>query len=92
VLIYISEGLSCKASNVSIILYDIDTVWVDLNDQQGRKLIVGNVYRPPNVCSEQDELLCKLIKETCQAKEVILMGDFNLPNINWENLECSDRK
>jgi ribonuclease P/MRP protein subunit RPP40 len=90
VLIYIRDCLSCKEFNVSSNLNNIETVWVEIYDHQGRKLIVGNVYRPPNVCREQDELLCKLIKEACQAKEVILMGDFNLPGINWENLESSD--
>ncbi len=93
VLIYIKNHLSCKELKISIKLNDLESVWIELTNPKGKNLVIGNVYRPPNTGIEQDKLLCEHIKEACRTREVILMGDFNFPNIDWGgNFVCSERE
>ena len=46
-------------------------------------LYVLNVYRPPSSSSNDNSALLEYLSTFCTDKEVILMGDFNLPSINW---------
>ena len=63
-----------------------NSVWCEI--QMGRKknspLIIGVVYRSPNSTRVNDGLLFDVLKAV-SSKEVIIMGDFNYPDISWEN-------
>ena len=41
------------------------------------------VYRPPSNPPVANDSVLNLISEFCVGKEVILVGDFNLPSIDW---------
>ena len=41
------------------------------------------VYRPPSNTDVDNELVCSFLGNFCADKEVILMGDFNLPGLDW---------
>ena len=41
-------------------------------------------YRPPNQDEETDELFYKQLAEAVQLPALVLMGDFNFPNICWK--------
>ena len=41
------------------------------------------IYRPPSNTPQTNEALANFLVEFCQEKEVIVMGDLNLPNIEW---------
>ena len=41
------------------------------------------VYRPPSYTYEENVQLLSFLELFCQGKELILLGDFNLPNIDW---------
>ena len=43
------------------------------------------VYRPPSNSSEDDNQLSQFILYFSVDREVILIGDFNWPSINWGN-------
>ena len=43
------------------------------------------VYRPPSNCDSENERVCSFLRSFCAEKEVILMGDFNLPSLVWCN-------
>ena len=49
------------------------------------------VYRPPSNSSEQNALLISFILNKCVDKEVILIGDFNLPTLSWSSEEQPPR-
>ncbi|KAK6967414.1 hypothetical protein BgiMline_027229 [Biomphalaria glabrata] len=52
-------------------------------------LIIGSIYRPPNSSLEYMQELCNQItalKETNKNAVFWIMGDFNLPDINWKTL------
>ena len=42
-----------------------------------------NVYRPPSISSADNTNLLNFIEQFCSEREVVLLGDFNLPSINW---------
>ena len=44
------------------------------------------VYRPPSAGASSKDKLCELLR--CAEKNSILVGDFNLPGINWESGEA----
>ena len=47
--------------------------------------LIGVCYRSPNVAfsdKENDDLLCDLLNEV-RGKPMLLMGDFNYPDIDW---------
>ena len=47
------------------------------------------VYRPPSNSVQDNELAVSLISEFSAGKEVIVLGDFNLPNLDWSNANPS---
>ena len=46
-------------------------------------LNVLTVYRPPSNTAAEDQELADYVEEFCKDKDVCIMGDFNLPSINW---------
>ena len=73
---YVSERLTIAdvdASPPNVISFQLSSLDVH----------VYAVYRPPSNSREQDALLISYLLDTCIDKEIILMGDFNLPSINW---------
>ena len=52
------------------------------------KTLVGNVYRSPNSTEENDKLLMDKISQAYEIagdNRILIMGDFNVPFINWED-------
>ena len=45
------------------------------------------VYRPPSYTVSENEELVHVLHEQVLGKEVIIVGDFNLPNIQWKSVE-----
>lgn len=41
------------------------------------------VYRPPSNSDMENEAACQFLKDFCAEKEVVVMGDFNLPGLYW---------
>ena len=56
---------------VAVFLTDLD-IYIDV------------VYRPPPNTNLQPEHLLSFISDFCIRREVILLGDLNLPSLNWE--------
>lgn len=55
-------------------------------DSLSPPLVVGAVYRPPNSSLSVVESLYRFVESIVKKyKMVIMAGDFNLPNINWES-------
>lgn len=54
------------------------------------KVYVVIVYRPPSNNNEANESLRTFIGTFCPEKEVIILGDFNLPSLKWNNLNISE--
>jgi hypothetical protein len=82
--------LDSKIINIESQFEEIVTVQINgLED----KIILGNFYRSPNSNSENDNHMYKLIKDICELErcKVVLLGDFNFPDIDWEISEGKER-
>ena len=55
----------------------------------GEKTLIGVCYRPPDSNKIQDEALFKMINMASREK-LLIMGDFNFANLNWEKPESLD--
>ena len=64
--------------------YDSEFIFVDLLLSHNRKVTLGVFYRPPNNDTKPLEDLQAAL-QMLSAKELILQGDFNLPEIDWLN-------
>ena len=60
--------------------------------QCGEKFIVRCIYCSPNSTKEKNAKLCQLLKEVSdmQCSQIMIMGDFNFPNINWETISMHE--
>lgn len=63
------------------------TVLDEVKDMNDRVIVLGGVYRPPN---SSVDFLVKLRQYMdsviCHNKNILLVGDFNLPGIDWSTL------
>ena len=48
-------------------------------------LYIFVVYRPPSNSSQQNDALVDYLGQSCADKEALLVGDFNLPSIDWSS-------
>ena len=66
-----------------------DQVWCKVKIRNGEDLLIGVCYRLPNLQfsgKDNNNELCKMIEEV-HGKSVILMGDFNFPDIDWSSMQ-----
>jgi exonuclease III len=63
-----------------------ECVWFEISTQNGRSLLIGNHYFPPDIKSEiMPKYLCSLEKTLDNRNHyVLLIGDFNVPNFDWQ--------
>ena len=63
-----------------------NSVWceIQIGSIKRSPLIIGVVYRSPNSNHVNDDLLFDILK-VVSNKDVIIMGDFNYPDISWDN-------
>ncbi|KAJ7402361.1 mitochondrial fission process protein 1 [Pitangus sulphuratus] len=60
----------------------VESLWVRFKGQTSN---VGLCYRPPSQDDVANELLFEELRDTSRSTGLVLMGDFNLPKINWEH-------
>jgi hypothetical protein len=72
-------------------IFDIhfpECIWCDI-EISGEKTLIGICYRPPDSSKLQDEALNKILSLASKEK-LLVMGDFNFPELNWEKPETLD--
>ena len=77
--VYISSNVTIQENNSEII-------WAKVDLNSTKSLLLGNFYRPPDSKIETFEGLQQSVQQLTKSinnKHVILGGDFNLPNIDW---------
>uniref|UniRef100_A0A0X3PTK8 Reverse transcriptase domain-containing protein n=1 Tax=Schistocephalus solidus TaxID=70667 RepID=A0A0X3PTK8_SCHSO len=52
-------------------------------------LHIAVVYRPPGQRMDTDEALIAEVKQICRSKHLLILGDFNAPDIDWVSMYCS---
>ena len=89
-ILYIKDGIDqrvCRPLNTEG--FD-NSAWCWIIEKGGKKTLVGSIYRSTNSTEENDKLLLDkllLANEIAGDNRVLILGDFNLPNIDWEEKE-----
>ena len=64
----------------------VESLWVRIKGQPHLgDVIVGVYYRPPDQEEEVDEAFYRQLQAASQSQALVLMGDFNHPDISWED-------
>ena len=83
VLLFVNSDMN--AVEVKMTSTFSEQVWCKVKIMNGDELYIGVCYRSPNTVlfgQENDRLLCDLIAEV-SGRPLLLMGDFNYPDIDW---------
>ncbi|KAK4822905.1 hypothetical protein QYF61_023268 [Mycteria americana] len=63
----------------------VECLWVRIRGKANKAdIVVGVCYRPPNQDEEADELFYKQLGEASRSLALVLVGDFNLPDVCWK--------
>lgn len=90
-LVYVKNGLVILPNNNNINNFNQHCSFKICDGKSNSKLNVTLIYRSPNSSSVNNELLFDLIDVTANTDNNLILGDFNLPNIDWKTLNC-DKK
>ncbi len=83
-LIAVSNQLPSRQITIS---QPIECISVEIGSS--RKIIVSCVYRPPASSDEYFNSLLDHIRSLPSDCELLVLGDFNVPDINWETMSAS---
>ncbi|XP_028413970.1 uncharacterized protein LOC114536830 [Dendronephthya gigantea] len=82
VLIAVKEGLQATR-RCDLERDDAEFVVVQLNKANNSSVILYTYYRPPQSRSDSLKLLNESLLQNPESSCIVLVGDFNLPNISW---------
>ncbi|CAM2109003.1 unnamed protein product [Caretta caretta] len=61
-------------------------IWIKFRSVSNKSdVVVGVCYRPPDQGDEVDEAFFRQLAEATRSHALVLMGDFNFPDICWES-------
>jgi len=85
VCVYIKDSLkSCRCRDTALIPNVLPIFLPDYS------LYILTIYRPPSNSPTDNAELVAFITRFCVGKEVLLVGDFNLPSIHWQSESPGD--
>ena len=83
-----SEELSLKNSHEQV-----ESLWVRIGERGNKgNLVVGVYYRPPDQEELIDEAFFLQLQEASRSQALVLLGDFNHPDICWKSNTASCRQ
>nr|XP_054763699.1 titin homolog [Lytechinus pictus] len=89
VLLYVHKRYASLVKEISYESNFDDCVWVNMRLKGMDSLILGGIYRSPtsNRDSSSTDKVTELLYKVADSNpsHLIIVGDFNYPNINWEN-------
>ena len=86
-IIYVKEDIACRQIEVS--KSTADCVWVEIRLMDKDILKIGCVYRSPNNTNEADIEFNNMISECNNSSHILVAGDFNMPRINWADVDTA---
>ena len=84
-IVYISQELKAVQIHLNVEYEEYVCASVKLNNED--ELLIGLLYRSPNSNYDNNKMLQKLLSEAFNNNysHILIMGGFNMPNIDWEN-------
>ena len=87
VCVYIKDCLRATKKSAGMPSIEFgESVWCDVKLNRNDNLLVGGIYRSPNSTSENNDSLNSFSSQLSMPSHVLICGDFNYPEINWNNL------
>jgi hypothetical protein len=88
VAIYIRDTLqhsSCLEMASALTQHFESSIWVRVRLSTDTSLVVGNIYISLNSDKDNNNHLIESLKiaDNLQDSQLLMIGDFNLPRINW---------
>ena len=86
VAIYVKDTVS-STLNLELTNHSFnENVLVNIQLKEKETFLIGGVYRSPQSSTENNDLLLDLLEKVKREKfsNLLILGDFNLPEINWE--------
>ena len=85
ILVYVRENHLSSQLQLASTFEEHIAVQLKANNN---KLNLVAIYRSPSSSNENNKSLLELISSVCSinSTETLLVGDFNYPNINWDNI------
>ena len=89
VCLYIEKSL--KPTETVIEESDFEeAVWATITVKNKEKILIGCIYRSPNSTPDNNGKLNNIFKSLSRlGSDVLVMGDFNYPEVNWKDCTCT---
>ncbi|GAB0210021.1 mitochondrial enolase superfamily member 1 [Grus japonensis] len=92
VALYVNDHLECMELHLGMEEELTESLWVRIKGRAGAgDIIVGVSYRPPDQGDRADEAFYRQIGAASCSQALVLMGDFNHPDICWRD-NTAERK
>jgi len=86
VALYVREQLECIELCLGADEERVESLWVRIKGQTRMgNTVVGVYYRPPDQEEEVHEAFYRQLKVASWSQALVLMADFNHPDISWED-------
>ncbi|PKU44374.1 mitochondrial fission process protein 1 [Limosa lapponica baueri] len=92
VALYVKDQLECVELHLGTDEDMTESLWVKIKGSTGAgDVTVGVCYRPPDQSDSEDAALYKQIGAASRSHTLVLMGDFNHPDICWKDNTAEHR-
>ncbi|GAB0179184.1 hypothetical protein GRJ2_000383700 [Grus japonensis] len=92
IALYVNDQLECMELHLGMDEELTESLWVRIKGRAGAgHIIVGVCYRPPDQGDRADEALYRQMEAASHSQALVLMGDFNHPDICWRD-NAAERK
>lgn len=96
ICIYVSQLYGVEDFSLDIVnVNDFkESVWVNVKIGKKKSVVIGCVYRSPSSDSANNRKLESLLRAISDKnfKHLVIVGDFNYPNVNWDTCTSTDRE
>ncbi|VDM03564.1 unnamed protein product [Schistocephalus solidus] len=82
VLTYVRYGLLASEKKEKLAC-ETEAIWLIFRTPGSQELEILTVYRPPRNDTQSDSRLIDDLESFASRSEVMITGDFNAPNIDW---------
>ncbi|BHF66482.1 hypothetical protein SprV_0200949900 [Sparganum proliferum] len=91
IVVYVNECLAVSENSTKFAC-GTEAIWLTIKAIGSPCLDVLTVYRPPRTDQIADTQLLEQLEKFSSRPNIMIMGDFNAPGINWNTLQASGPK
>ena len=94
ILLYTRDGINVQPRESQTLAEYDEALWCDISsDDTALDLLLGIVYRSPNNSQDQNDCLNRVLSHlNDEHKDVMIVGDFNYRDIDWETMQATSSK